>query len=83
MMYNIRNGAIRWQIHFCLMVMFALSLSIYEIFANQIKRHKFDLENEDQDQGGEKRDLRNLAGNVRFHIGDFFRTIATRQHTFA
>ena len=45
--------------------MFALSLTIYEIFANLIKLHNFDLKNEGQGQGNEQ-DLRNLTGIVRF-----------------
>ena len=53
-------------------VMFALSLTVYEIVANQEKCKNFDLENECQDQGVEKRDLRHLTRNVRIHIGDFF-----------
>ena len=32
---------------------------------------KFDLENEGQCQGREKRDLRRSIGNVRFYIGIF------------
>ena len=41
----------------------------------------FDLENEGQCQG-EKRNLRHSTGNVRFHTGDFSRTLATWQNTF-
>ena len=33
-------------------VMFALALTIYEIFASQIKFQKFDFENEGQGHGG-------------------------------
>ena len=51
--------------------MSALSLTIYKIFANQIKFQKFDLENESQCQEGEKRDLRHSIGNVRFITGEF------------
>ena len=51
--------------------MFALSTTLYEILANQIKRQKFDLENEGQDRGGEKQDLRRWTGSDRFYIGDF------------
>ena len=45
MMYNIRSGAVRWQIHDNLMtiVTFALSLTIYEIFAKQEKMPSFTL----------------------------------------
>ena len=39
-------------------VMFAISRTIEEIFANRIKRLKFDLKNEGQGQGVEKLDLR-------------------------
>ena len=38
-MYNARSGAIRWQI-------FTLSVTVYEIFANEIKCQKFDLAHE-------------------------------------
>ena len=64
-------------------VIFALSRTIYEIFANQIKCQKFDLQNEDQ-RLGENRDLRHTTRNVRFHIGDFSPEfyIATWQYSF-
>ena len=52
-------------------VLFLLSLVIYETFAYQIKFQKFDVEIEDQGQGGVKQDLRHSAGNVQFYIGDF------------
>ena len=48
-------------------VMFALYLTMYEIFANQMQI-KFDFDN-GHSQGSEKCDLRYL--NVRFYIGDF------------
>ena len=35
-------------------VMFALSITIYEIFANKIKFPNFDLKNEGQGEEGEK-----------------------------
>ena len=35
-------------------VVFALSLTVYVIFENQMKRNKFDIENEGQGQGVEK-----------------------------
>ena len=54
------------------LVVFALPLIVYVIFANQIKWKKFDLKIEGQGQGGEKRNLRHSIGNVRFHIIDFF-----------
>ena len=50
-------------------VLFSL---FYEIFANQIKCPRIDLENEGQGQGGENLDLCYSIGNVPFHIGDFF-----------
>ena len=62
--------------------MFAVCLIIYEIFAKQIKCKKFYIEIEDQDEG-EKRRLRNSIGNVRFHIGVFFRILANWKRTFA
>ena len=49
-----------------IIVMFALSLTIYEIFTNKEKFQNVDLENEGQDQGGEKQALRHSIGNVRF-----------------
>ena len=61
MMYNIRSGAIWWQIPYFLsgaIVMFALSITICEIFANEIKCQTFYIKNEGQDQGEEKRVLR-------------------------
>ena len=45
-------------------VMFAISLTVDDIFANQIKCPMFDLENEGQGQRGEKSDLRHSTGNV-------------------
>ena len=44
-------------------VMFALSITIYDIFANQIKRQKFDLENDGQGQGGE-----NITYTIRLEM---------------
>ena len=57
-------------------VVFALSLTIYEIFANLIKLQNFDLEIEGQVMENKR------TGNVRFHIGDFFRIVSTLEHTF-
>ena len=37
------------------------------------KCQNFDLENEDQGQGVEERDLHYSTGNIRFQIGYFFR----------
>ena len=44
-MYNIRSGAVRWSVRDNLMtiVTFALSLTIYEIFAKQEKIPNFTL----------------------------------------
>ena len=53
-------------------VMFALALTIYEIFAKQIKCKKFGLENISQGQGVEKCVLCHLTGNVWIYIADFF-----------
>ena len=44
--------------------MFALSFTIYEIFAKQEKCQNFGLENEDQGQGVEEQDVRHSTGNV-------------------
>ena len=55
-------------------VMFALSLTIYEIFFKQLKCQKFDPENVGQDVGGEN--LRHSTENVRFIIGDFFQNFS-------
>ena len=54
-----------------LIVMSDRYLTIYEIFANQIIFQKFHLENEDQGQEGEKLDLPNSTGYVRFYNGVF------------
>ena len=47
--------------------MFALSLAVNEIFANQETIQNFDLENDRQGQGVEKQDLGHPTRNVRFH----------------
>ena len=52
-------------------VMVALTLTVCEIFAKQEKIQNFDLENEGQVQGVEKRDLRNSTRNGRINIGFF------------
>ena len=57
-------------------VIFAKFLPVCEIFAN------FDLENESQCPAVEERDFCNSTENVRFHIGEFLRILATWQHTF-
>ena len=51
--------------------MFALSFTVYEIFAHQEKCHNFDLEN--GGLGVKERDLRHSTRNVRIRKGDFFR----------
>ena len=51
--------------------MFALTFTFYEIFAKLEKFQNFDLENEGQGQGLEKRDFRHSTINVLFHIVDF------------
>ena len=53
-------------------VMFALSLIVYEIFANKDKFQKFDLENEDQGQEVHKLDLHLSIRNARILLGEFF-----------
>ena len=58
-------------------VIFSLSLTVYEISTYQEKCQNFYLENESQGQGVEKRDLCHSTINVGVHIGDFFRILAT------
>ena len=88
-LYNICNGTIWCKIHDFLFdgKSYVCTVShIYEIFANQIKCKKFDLENEGQDQGGEKLDLSHSTGKVWFYVNDIFFFIililATWKHTF-
>ena len=52
------------------LVMFALSLTVFEIFAKPENFKNINFKNEGQ--GVEERDLRHSTGNVRFHIGDLF-----------
>ena len=52
--------------------MFALSLTIYEIFAIQENPKILDLENKGQGQGIEERGLSRSTGNVKIYIIDFF-----------
>ena len=61
------------------LVMLALFFTIYEIFPNEIKCRKFDLENEGQRVV--KLDLRHSIANVRFCVGILFRIVAIQQHT--
>ena len=56
--------------------MFALSLTVYEIFANQEKCQNFDLENEGHGQDIEKPYYRNSTRNIRIHTGDFFQNFS-------
>ena len=56
-------------------VIFAPSLTVYYIFANQETFKNFDIENEGQAQGVEKWDLRHSTINVRIHIGDFYQNL--------
>ena len=57
-MYNMCSGAIRWQTPVLLsdgLVMFALSLTVCEIFTKQAKGRNFDLEDKGQGRGAEER----------------------------
>ena len=56
--------------------MFALALTMYEIFANHIKWQN--TWRSRTRRGGEKRDLCLSTGKVRFHIGDFFKEFEPR-----
>ena len=64
-------------------LMFAVYLIVYDIFANQEKCQNFDLDNKNQGQGVEIRNLRHSTTDVRIHIGEFFGILATWHHTFA
>ena len=57
-------------------VMFALSLNIFEILAKQENYQIFDLENEGQGRVKE-RNLRHSTGNFQIHTGDFWRILVT------
>ena len=57
--------------------MFILSLVICKIFAKIIKCRKFLPWKWRSREEVEERDLRHSTGNVRVHIGDFFRILAT------
>ena len=71
-MYNIRNGAIRWQMHDFLFDgnsnVCSISHHLRDIRKSNKMSKLFDLETEGQGQGGEKRDLCHSPGNVRFHM---------------
>ena len=58
---------------FIMLIMFALSVTVYEIFIYQIKFQKFDLETVGRGREGEKLDLRHSTGNGCIYIDDFFR----------
>ena len=53
-------------------VMFALCLTMCEIFTKVIKCQQFYLEIEGQGEGEEKLDLHHSIRNARFYIGEFF-----------
>ena len=59
-----------------------LYLSSFARYSQNKKNIKFDLENEDQDQGVEELYLRHSTGIVEVHIGEFFRILDTWEHTF-
>ena len=84
-MYNVRNGAISMEnTYLSAIVLFALYVPIYEIFTNQIKCQKFDLENEGRGHGGESLDLCSSTRDIRVYVGVFFyRILAIRQHVYA
>ena len=73
MIYNVRGGVIRWQIHDFLSDdnsnICSISHRLRDI-RKQEKCQNFDLENEGRCKGVEKRDLR------------FFQNLATWEHTF-
>ena len=50
--------------YFMAMVLFALSVTVYEIFAIRVNRQTFDLGNEGQGQTGEKKQHRHSTVNV-------------------
>ena len=62
--------------------MFALSRNVCEIFANQEKMSQTFTMNKGQAQGVEKWDLRHSTNNVRIQMGEFFKIVATWEHTF-
>ena len=77
MLYNIRSGAIRWQIPDFLSDDNSNVCSIYHHLQFKKIVNNCDLEKEDQGQRVEERDLRHSIGNVR--VRWFFRIIATWQ----
>ena len=58
------------------MVMFTLSLTVYELFASQKNANILNLKMKSRSKSG-KCDLRHSTRNVRIHIDDFFITLAT------
>ena len=76
---NFRNGTILWIV--CDFLTGVISVTVYEIFADRIKRHKFYLENEGTGQEGEKWICAIPCAMIDF-ILVFFRMLAIGQHTF-
>ena len=79
MMYNMRTHTTSYLMA---ILMFALSLTVCDIFATQEKCQNFDLENECQVQGE-----KNGTCAIRLEIVEsilviFFRILATWEHTF-
>ena len=73
----------KWMISYPMeIVMFALSLTICEIFAKMLKCKSVNLENEDQGQRLDERDLRSSTGKCSIPYRWFFGMLATRQHIF-
>ena len=67
MTYNIRSGAIRCPTSYLMAtVMFALSLVVYEINANQDKCQKLNIQNEGRGQGVQK----NRTCAIRLEMSD-------------
>ena len=73
-MCKIRNGAIWLQINdfLCDGNRNVCSLSIYVIFAIQIKYQQFELELEGEGQLGENWNLHHSTGSVGFYVDDLF-----------
>ena len=83
MMYNIHSGAIKWEIHdFLCDGGSVCSLSLFARYLQNKKNAKTDIEYEGHGQGVLYQDLRHSTGNVRIHIGDFFRILTTWEHMY-
>ena len=83
--YNIRSGAIRWQLPDFLSDGNSNVYSVSHRLRDMRKQEKcqnVDLENEGQVQGSEERDLCHSTRNIRIHLGEFFRSLVTWQHKF-